>query len=96
MRYGHMFAFFGELILWGDFPIQSSTRQIEVMSGSTGSCHMPQYYAIASMHNLLICPGSIMGGIYANSMILFMRDEGCSKFFITSSVAIYFDEVIIM
>ena len=33
--------FFGELALRGDFPIQSSTRQVEVMSGSTGSSRAP-------------------------------------------------------
>ena len=31
------FAFFGELALWGDFPIQFNTWQVEVTSGSTGS-----------------------------------------------------------
>ena len=58
------FTFFGELV----FPIlnQSSTWQVEVKSGSTGSLCMPQYYAIRSMRSWsmcprLMCPRLIMG-----------------------------------
>ena len=37
------FAFFGKFALWGDFPIQSNTWQVEVTSGSTGSSRTPIY-----------------------------------------------------
>ena len=43
MIYGDSLSLFsfGELTLWGDFPIQSSTWQVKVMSGSTGSRRVP-------------------------------------------------------
>ena len=40
----------------GDFPIQSSTWQVEVTSGSTGSSRVPQYSRIRSMRSLSKCP----------------------------------------
>ena len=47
----------------GDFPIQSSTWQVEVTSGSTGSSRAPQYTRIRSMRSLSMCPSSNYGGV---------------------------------
>ena len=58
----------------GDFPIQFSTWQVEVTSGSTGSSRTPQYSRIRSMRSLSMCPSSNYGGV-------FMRDSGRSLCF---------------
>ena len=60
--------FFGELVYTlGDFLIQSSTWQVEVISGSTSFHHIPQRYSTQSTHCL------------SNGQCkFFMREEGCS------------------
>ena len=72
------FAFFGELAIWGDFPIQSSTWHVEITSGSTSSSHVPpilrnkehtQFVDVSEVDN---------GGIQQCSAVLFVRDEGCT------------------
>ena len=82
----------------GDFPIQSSTWQVEVTSGSTGSSRAPQYCTrIRSMRSFSVCPSSN----------LWRRTYSCgtldvvSKFFIVSRVPINksiwpLDEVMMM
>ena len=57
------FAFFSELVLWGDFPIQSSTWQVEITSGSTGSSHALQYTRIWSIRSLSMSTSSNDGGV---------------------------------
>ena len=42
------------------FSVVTSTWQVKVTSGSTGSSCAPQYMRIWSMHSLLMCPRSIM------------------------------------
>ena len=79
-------AIFSVRFLWrartrGDFPIQSSTWQVEVMSGSTGSSRAPQYTRIRSIRSLSMCPSSNYGGMQYRGVILFTRDEGCSLSF---------------
>ena len=59
---------------WGDFPIQSTTWQVEVTSRLTGSSHAPQYSRIRSMRSLSMSPSSNYDGV-------FMRDSGCSLSF---------------
>ena len=63
----------------GDFPIQSSTWQVEVL-GHVRVNRLkprPQYYMrIRSMRSLPMCPSSNYGDV-----ILFMRDSGCSLSF---------------
>ena len=49
---------------------------VEVTSGSTGSSHASQHYPIRSMRSLLMRPKLT----YANGVIFFMRDEGCSHY----------------
>ena len=53
---------------WGggveNFPVQSNTWQVEVMSGSTGSSCAPHYTCIRSMRSLSICPN---GGVRCNT-----------------------------
>ena len=69
------------------FSLAHAHGMVEVTSRSTGSLRAPQYYAIQSMRSLSMCPSidpRLIIAPYASSVILFMRDEGCSKFFITS------------
>ena len=55
----------------GDFPIQSSTWQVEVTSRSISSSYVPQYTRIQSMRSLSMCPSLNYG-----SVILFHEGQG--------------------
>ena len=64
MRYGDSLSLLSLVSSYlGDFPIQPSTWQVEVTSGSTGSSHVPQYTRIRRMHSLSMCPSSNYGGL---------------------------------
>ena len=67
------FAFFSELVLWGDFPIQSSTWQVK-----------PGQPAQATrMHTPIVCNteyAQFVDNGWRRVPHTFMRDEGCSKF----------------
>ena len=77
-------AILSDRFLWqartrGDFPVQSSTWQVEVTSGSAGSSCVPQYTRVRSMRSLSTCPSSNYGGVFSWGTL----DVG-SKFFIKS------------
>ena len=66
MSYGDSFSLPSLVNLYsGGIPLFSLTHiwQVKVMSGSTGLCRTPQYYAIQSMSSLLMCLRSKMGSV---------------------------------
>ena len=67
-------------------------EQILYDTGSTGSSRAPQYTRIRSKHSLSMCASLNYGGVQQHSVVLFMRDEGCSLSFSSypQYLAIYF------
>ena len=92
--YGWDVAIFSVCFLWrartrGDFPVQSSTWQVEVTSGSTGSSRASQYMRVRSMCSLSRCPTCTWQCTVAQCNTFHEGRGMYFKFFIASPVAIY-------